>query len=129
VVVDSSSNWRELGNLVHSLKFLSKDHDIRGHKIFIFTDNSTAEASFWKGIAKSEKLFDLVLELKELELELGLMLHVIHISDRRMIVQHCVLGDVGWTSPISGACLCLRPDMGAPMNVLMYVVIVLCTVS
>ena len=42
---------------------------------------------------------------------------------------HCVLGDVGWTSPISGACLCLMPDMGAPMNVLMYVTIVLCTVS
>jgi hypothetical protein len=42
---------------------------------------------------------------------------------------HCVLGDVGWTSPISGACLCLMPDMGAPMNVLMYIIIVLCTVS
>jgi hypothetical protein len=46
-----------------------------------------------------------------------------------MTSVHCVLGDVGWTSPISGACLCLMPDMGAPMNVLMYVTIVLCTVS
>jgi hypothetical protein len=87
VVEDSSSNWRELGNLVHSLKFISKDHDIRGRKIFIFTDNSTAEAAFWKGTSKSEKLFDLVLELKELELDLGLMLHVIHVSGRRMIAQ------------------------------------------
>jgi hypothetical protein len=87
VVEDSSSNWRELGNLVHLLKAIAKDHDICGHEIFIFTDNSTAEAAFWKGTSRSEKLFDLVLELKELELDLGLMLHVIHVSGRRMIAQ------------------------------------------
>jgi hypothetical protein len=42
---------------------------------------------------------------------------------------NCVLGDVGWTSPIAGACLCSMPVMGAPMNVLTLVINVLCSVS
>jgi uncharacterized protein YacL (UPF0231 family) len=81
VVKDSSLNWRELGNLVHSLKFIAKEHDHQGHEIFVFTDNSTAEAAFWKRTLRSEKLFNLVLELKELKLDLlGLILHMVHVG-------------------------------------------------
>ena len=35
----------------------------------MFTDNSTAEAAFWKGTSTSPYLFELVLELKQLEME------------------------------------------------------------
>jgi hypothetical protein len=56
-------------------------------EIFIFTDNSTAEAAFWKGISSSPLLFELVVRLKELELEFDLTLHIVHVSGRRMIVE------------------------------------------
>jgi hypothetical protein len=55
--------------------------------MFIVRDHSTAETAFWKGTSKLEKLFDLVLELKELELEVGLIIYVVHVSGRHMIEQ------------------------------------------
>ena len=61
------------------------EHDLRGSEIFIFTDNSTAEAAYWKGTSCSEQLFELVLRLKELEM--FLQIHVVHISGKRMIVE------------------------------------------
>ena len=60
---------------------------LTGHEIFMFTDNSTAEAAFWKGASASPKLFDLVLKLKQMELRHDIILHVIHISGKRMIAQ------------------------------------------
>jgi hypothetical protein len=82
-----SFNWQELNNLVEALERLVLEHDMRGSEIFIFTDNSTAKAAFWKGTSKSEPLFELVLRLKELELEHDLQLHVVHVSGRCMIAE------------------------------------------
>jgi hypothetical protein len=87
VTETKSSNWRELNNLVEALERIVKEYDLSGSEIFIFTDNTTAEAAFWKGTSKSKTLFELVLRLKILELECGLILHVIHVSGRRMIAQ------------------------------------------
>jgi hypothetical protein len=63
------------------------EYDLAGSEIFIFTDNSTAEAAFWKGTSKSRRLFELVLRLKELEMKHELIIHVLHVSGRRMIAQ------------------------------------------
>ena len=63
------------------------EHNLAGSEIFIFTDNTTAEAAFWKRTSKSRTLFELVLRLKKLELEHELILHVVHVSKRRMIMQ------------------------------------------
>jgi hypothetical protein len=82
-----SSNWRELNNLVEALERIVVEYKLGESEIFIFTDNSTAEAAFWKGTSKSRKLFDLVLRLKKLEMENGLILHVVHVSGLRMIAQ------------------------------------------
>jgi hypothetical protein len=82
-----SSNWKELGNLVIALELKVKEHDLRDCELFIFTDNTTAEAAFWKGSSKSRKLFELVLRLRTLELEADLIIHVIHVSGTRMIEQ------------------------------------------
>jgi hypothetical protein len=84
---DLSSNWRELSNLVESLEARAEDNTFRGIEIFIFTDNSTAEAAFYRGTSSLKKLFDLILKLKMLELSIGCVLHVIHVSGRRMIAQ------------------------------------------
>jgi hypothetical protein len=82
-----SSNWRELNNLVETLERVVVEHDLGGTKIFIFTNNSTAEAAFWKGTSSSEPLFELVLRLKISKMEQGFILHVVHVSGRRMIAQ------------------------------------------
>jgi hypothetical protein len=84
-----SSNWRELANLVHFLQAKGKAGELDDVELFMFTDNSTAEAAFWKGTSKSELLLGLVLyiDLRELEMETGLMLHILHVSGKRMIAQ------------------------------------------
>jgi hypothetical protein len=55
--------------------------------LFLFTDNTTAEAAFWKGSSKSPTLFELVLRLRTLEIEADLIIHVIHVAGKRMIAQ------------------------------------------
>jgi hypothetical protein len=87
IVESKTSNWRELSNLVHYLCDLAKSEELGGYEIFMFTDNSTAKAAFWKGTLVSPWLFDLVLWLKRLELGQDIILHVIHISGKRMIAQ------------------------------------------
>jgi hypothetical protein len=83
----NSSNWRELNNLVEALERTFSSHDLGGCEFFMFTDNSTAEAAYWKGTSKSRKLFELVLRLKKLEAKHDIILHVIHVSGKRMIAQ------------------------------------------
>lgn len=87
VTEQASSNWRELNNLVEALEGVVARHKLRGHEIFIFTDNSTAEAAYWKGTSSSKRLFELVLRLKILEMEHQISLHVVHVSGKRMIQQ------------------------------------------
>jgi hypothetical protein len=87
VAEESSSNWRELNNLVEAIKRVVKHHAMAGCELFLFTDNTTAENAFWKGSSSSRLLFDLVLELKELEMNQDMIIHVIHVSGKRMISQ------------------------------------------
>ena len=82
-----SSNWRELANLVESLEVEVRDRGLSDAEIFLFTDNTTAEAACWKGNSKSEKLFDLVLRLRLLEMNSDLIIHVIHVAGTRMMAQ------------------------------------------
>eukprot|EP00979_Chaetoceros_neogracilis_P000995 scaffold191_cov273-Chaetoceros_neogracile.AAC.10 len=50
---------------------LSNDGDLDGVEIFLFTDNSVSEAAFFNGSSKSRKLFELILELRVLEMKAG----------------------------------------------------------
>ena len=84
---DSSSNFRELKNLVDTLIEMEKQESLRGIEIFLFTDNSTAEAAFFNGSSSSEKLYDLVLSLRKMEMDLGTKFHLCHVSGERMKVQ------------------------------------------
>jgi hypothetical protein len=83
----SSSNWRELANLVESLEVEVRERGLCDCEIFLFTDNTTAEAAYWKGTSKSEWLFDLVLRLRLLEMNNDLIIHVIHVAGTRMKAQ------------------------------------------
>jgi hypothetical protein len=59
----SSSNYRELNNLVTAVE----EGLVSGHrdntKLFLFTDNSTAEGALFKGNSPSQPLFELILWL------------------------------------------------------------------
>jgi hypothetical protein len=84
---DTSSNWKELGNLVMALERKASEGYLDDCEVFLFTDNTTAEAAYWKGSTKSKTLFEWVLRLKTLEMQYDLILHVIHVSGTRMILQ------------------------------------------
>ena len=83
----SSSNYRELRNLVEALESAAANGDLMGTETFLFTDNSTAERAFAKGDSKSPILFKLILRLRRLEFQQGMKLHIIHCAGTRMIAQ------------------------------------------
>ena len=82
-----SSNLRELTNLIETLEEMDAKHGLSGAEIFLFTDNSTFEAAFYNGSSKSEKLFNLILRAKKLEMHRQTKIHIIHVSGERMKVQ------------------------------------------
>lgn len=79
-----SSNYHELSNLVHGIKEAVHSNALRHCKLFIFTDNSVAEAAYHKGTSSSHHLFEQVLHLRTVEMHHQLFLHVIHIAGTRM---------------------------------------------
>jgi hypothetical protein len=84
-VSEATSNYRELVNLVDRLETMVRKEKLMGSEVYLFTDNSTAEAVYYKGNSSSPKLFELIVRLRQLEMEGGLILHVIHVAGTRMI--------------------------------------------
>ena len=84
---NSSSNRLELCNLVETLEEMGNDGDLDGVEVFLFTDNSTAEAVFFNGSSKSEHLFNLVLRVRKLEMTRQCKIHLCHVAGERMISQ------------------------------------------
>ncbi|KAL7574950.1 hypothetical protein ACA910_010773 [Epithemia clementina (nom. ined.)] len=58
-----------------------------GTEVFVFTDNSTAEAAFFKGTSTSKLLFKLVLRLKSLEMTGSSFVHLIWVAGTHMIAK------------------------------------------
>jgi hypothetical protein len=81
----TSSNFRELRNLVDTLDELGNQGELEGAEVFIFTDNTTAEAAFSRGSSSSRTLFELVKRLKLLEMLSGTRFHITHVAGKRMI--------------------------------------------
>jgi hypothetical protein len=84
---DTSSNLREFHNLVDSVERMGKAGDLRGKEVFVFTDNSTAEAIAHKGSSSSPILFDLVVRLYKLSMSYECSLQFVHVAGTRMIRQ------------------------------------------
>jgi hypothetical protein len=82
---NTTSNFRELGNLVAALEDGVRTGDLLDAEIFLFTDNSTA--CYYKGNSPSKLLFQLILRLRVLEMSGQIRLHVIHVASSRMIAQ------------------------------------------
>ena len=83
----TSSNFRELKNLVQTLDEMGLKGHLTGREVFLFTDNSTAERAFYKGTSSSELLLLLVLEARMIEARHGCVIRLIHVSGKRMIAQ------------------------------------------
>ena len=83
-ISEASSNYRELRNLVEALEKHVREGKLRDCEVFLLTDNLVAENAFYKGTSSSETLFNLVLRLRKLELEGGIILHMIHVPGKRM---------------------------------------------
>jgi hypothetical protein len=62
-VSEAASNYLELLNLVEALEIQVRDGNFKWAKIYLFTDNSTAEVNL-----SSSKLFGLVQRLGRLEM-------------------------------------------------------------
>ena len=82
-----SSNYKELQNLVNAIGAEAKAGRLQNCELFMFTDNSTAESCFYRGTSKSRQLHRLILDLRMMEMDFGLTIHIIHISGKRMIAQ------------------------------------------
>lgn len=83
----TSSNYRELRNLVETLEEIGQQGKLAGVEVFLFTDNSTAEAAFNRGSSSSVRLFELVKKVKLLEMHHQARVHVIHVAGTRMMKQ------------------------------------------
>jgi hypothetical protein len=79
--------FNHLQNLVTTLENMAGNDAWLSAEIFMFTDNAVAEAAFYKGSSSNKKLFELVLRLWKLEVNLSLRLHLIHVSGKRMEAQ------------------------------------------
>jgi len=84
---DESSNYRELRNLVETVEEEARKGNLANTEFFLFTDNSTAESAFYRSNSSSKLLHALILRLRLLEIEQSIIIHVIHVSGKRMIAQ------------------------------------------
>ena len=84
---ESSSNYRELRNLVESLEMSGASGELNGKEVFLFTDNSTAEAVAAKGSLTSPLLYELVVRLFQLSSTFLCSVNIIHVAGTRIINQ------------------------------------------
>ena len=85
--VGTSSNYRELRNLVETLELMGQRGELEGYEMFLFTDNSVSESVAFKGNSSAELLFELVLRLHNLEMKFMCKINLIHVAGTRMIEQ------------------------------------------
>jgi len=84
---ETSSNYKELLNLVEFMEAGAKEGIFENAEVWMFTDNSTAEACYFRGTSKSKPLFELVLRLRQLEMKTGCRVFLVHVAGARMIEQ------------------------------------------
>ena len=82
-----SSNCGEAENLTDRLERLVQEGALQNHEVFLITDNSAFEGAYYKGHSPSRELTDIVFRVHKAQRDGGFVLHVIHISGKRMKVS------------------------------------------
>ena len=85
--VDTSSNYRELRNLVEGLEAMGKRGDLEGREVFLFTDNMVSESIASRGSSTSKALFELIVKVYILEMNFQCRIQFIHVAGTRMIAS------------------------------------------
>ena len=70
--------------VVNRLETLNADNVLADHEVFVLTDNLAFEGSYYKGHLTSRELSDIVFHLYRAQRAGGFILHVLHISGKRM---------------------------------------------
>lgn len=86
-IFEASSNYRDLRNLFEALEKHDREEKLRDCEVFLLIDNLVVENDFYKGSSSSEILSNLVLRMRKVELEGGIILHMIYMSRKRMIAS------------------------------------------
>eukprot|EP00957_Ditylum_brightwellii_P160636 12228726-Ditylum_brightwellii.AAC.2 len=81
------SNYREVRNVLKVLEDEGKAGWLQGKENFMFGDNSTREATYYRGFSSSKFLYELVLQLWVVELKHGCIINLIPYTETRMIAQ------------------------------------------
>ena len=84
---ENSSNWREFENLVTTVEEEAKLGKLSDSHLIMATDNSTVEGCFYKGNSKSPKLYELVVRMRQVELEHNMKIYITHVPGTRMKAQ------------------------------------------
>ena len=100
----TSSNFRELKNLVETLETMGSGGELIGKEMFIFTDNMVSESIIAKGSSSSPLLFQLVLKVFKLEMQWRCSITFVHVAGCFHGASHTI---VSMTTTIS-------PNVGAP---------------
>ena len=88
VELGESSNFREAANLVIKvIRMVKTSHIKEGSEVFVCTGNMVIKQTYTKGSSKSPKLHNLIIELRQLEMEGKLIIHFIWIAGTRMVAQ------------------------------------------
>ncbi len=81
---EKSSNCWKAENLTDRLERLVASGSLHNHEIFLITDNSSFEGVYYKGHSPSRQMLEIVFQVHKAERDEGFILHVIHISGKRM---------------------------------------------
>ena len=84
---DTSSNFKGFENVVTTLEDDELSGSLNHSMVIMVTDNSTVESALYKGNSSSEKLFDLIIRFRTLELRTGSRFIVTHVPGERMKAQ------------------------------------------
>ena len=86
--MDKSSNLREARNLVvRIMRMVATGQIPKGPEIFVFTDNRVMESTYIRGLSKSSKLDNFIVQLQKLEMEGNFIIQFIWIAGKCMIDQ------------------------------------------
>ena len=70
--------------MVKQLETLNTNNALADHEVYVLTDNSAFEGSYYKGHSMSRELSDIVFCLYKAQRAGGFILHVLHILGKRM---------------------------------------------
>jgi hypothetical protein len=84
---DKIQEASSIRNLANAMLQAAQEESLDGCEVLLYTDNQTAEGAYFRGTAKIEALFELIITLYKFQVQFDFILHVVWITGMRMIQQ------------------------------------------